>query len=595
LIEVVVEDSSACPRYTAVTINNISVGQSPEWLKNRLLSIGVNPINNVVDITNYILHETGQPLHAFDADKISGKKVVVRQAMDGEKFVTLDKVERNLHAGNLMICNSEKPMCIAGVFGGIDSGITEATKTVFLESAYFDSASIRKTSKQHGLKTDASFRFERGTDPEMTMYAMKRAALLLQEICGGKIASTVIDIYPEKKTDVDFNIKYSYIDQFSGEVIDRNVISTILLSLGIKISSSDPDGLNLQVPTFKVDVLRPVDVIEEILRVYGYDRIPLPKKQSISLPAIVEFDREEIQNKIANYLAAQGFNEILTNSLTRQDYNSAPGWAEEKSVKILNPLSQDLGVLRQDLLMTGLEILEYNRNRKQADQKMFEFGKVYSKTETGYSESYCLSLLATGRKQEVSWQGPVSNSDFFFMKSILTNVFSLCGIKSSDLTIKESEHPAYNYGLTYFSGTKVIAEIGAVKNSILKKYDLADVFSCSINWDLVIKKAKKKPVQYQEVSKFPAVKRDLSMMLDVSTPFSKIEEIAFKSERKLLKEVSLFDLYQGDKIEAGKKSLAVSFILLDDQQTLTDKQIDKTMERLMGAFESEAGAVIRRS
>lgn len=594
LIEVVVEDSSACPRYTAITLINISVSQSPEWLKNRLLSIGVNPINNVVDITNYILHETGQPLHAFDADKIAGKKVVVRQAKEGEKFVTLDKVERTLHGGNLMICNSENPMCIAGVFGGIDSGITEATKTVFLESACFDPASIRKTSKQHGLKTDASFRFERGTDPEITMYAMKRAALLLQEVCGGKIASPVIDIYPEKKPEVDFNIKYSYIDQFSGEVIDRNVISTILLSLGIKIVSSDPEGLNLQVPAFKVDVLRPVDVIEEILRVYGYDRIPLPKKQSISLPAIVEFDREEIQNKVANYLAAQGFNEILTNSLTRQDYNSAPGWSEEKSVKILNPLSQDLGVLRQDLLMTGLEILEYNRNRKQADQKMFEFGKVYSKTESGYSESYSLSLLASGRKQEVSWQGPSINSDFFFMKSILTNVLSLCGINQSDLTIKESEHPAFNYGLTYLAGTKVLCEIGAVKNSLLKKYDLADVFSCSVNWDLVIRKAKKKPVQYQEVSKFPAVKRDLSMMLDVSTPFSKIEEIAYKSERKLLKEVSLFDLYQGDKIEAGKKSLAVSFILLDEQQTLTDKQIDKTMERLMGAFESEVGAVIRK-
>ncbi len=594
LIEVVVEDSSACPRYTAITLINISVSQSPEWLKNRLLSIGVNPINNVVDITNYILHETGQPLHAFDADKIAGKKVVVRQAKEGEKFVTLDKVERTLHGGNLMICNSENPMCIAGVFGGIDSGITEATKTVFLESACFDPASIRKTSKQHGLKTDASFRFERGTDPEITMYAMKRAALLLQEVCGGKIASPVIDIYPEKKPEVDFNIKYSYIDQFSGEVIDRNVISTILLSLGIKIVSSDPEGLNLQVPAFKVDVLRPVDVIEEILRVYGYDRIPLPKKQSISLPAIVEFDREEIQNKVANYLAAQGFNEILTNSLTRQDYNSAPGWSEEKSVKILNPLSQDLGVLRQDLLMTGLEILEYNRNRKQADQKMFEFGKVYSKTESGYSESYSLSLLASGRKQEVSWQGPSINSDFFFMKSILTNVLSLCGINQSDLTIKESEHPAFNYGLTYLAGTKVLCEIGAVKNSLLKKYDLADVFSCSVNWDLVIRKAKKKPVQYQEVSKFPAVKRDLSMMLDVSTPFSKIVEIAYKSERKLLKEVSLFDLYQGDKIEAGKKSLAVSFILLDEQQTLTDKQIDKTMERLMGAFESEVGAVIRK-
>ena len=594
LIEVVVEDELACPRYTAITISDVTVGESPKWLKNRLLSIGVNPINNVVDITNYVLHEIGQPLHAFDADKIAGKKVIVRQAKEGEKFITLDKVERTLYSGNLMICSAEKPMCIAGVFGGIDSGITESTKTVFLESAYFDAASIRKTSKQHGLKTDASFRYERGTDPEITMYSMKRAALLLEEICGGKISSPVIDIYPTKKPRIDFNIKYSYIDKFTGEVIDRNVIATILLSLGIKIISSDTESLNLLVPAFKVDVLRPVDVIEEILRVYGYDRIPLPKKQSISLPAIVDFDREKIQNNVADYLAAQGFNEILTNSLTKSEYNSAPGWNEEKSVKILNPLSQDLGVLRQDLLMTGLEILEYNRNRKLSDQKMFEFGKLYFKTETGYSESYCLSLLVCGRKQEVSWQGPATNIDFFFLKSMVINVLTLCGIKTSELIIKESENPALNFGLTYFSGTKVLADFGAVKSSVLKKYDLADVFSCSINWDLVIKKAKKKPVQYQEVSKFPVVKRDLSMMVDVITPFSKIEEIAFKSERKLLKEVSLFDLYQGEKIEAGKKSIAVSFILLDDQQTLTDKQIDKTMERLMNAFESEAGAVIRK-
>ncbi|HQW00347.1 MAG TPA: phenylalanine--tRNA ligase subunit beta [Bacteroidia bacterium] len=593
-IEVVVEDTEACPRYTGITISNIKVDESPKWLKNRLLSIGVNPINNVVDITNFVLHEIGQPLHAFDADKIVGKKVIVRTAKAGEKFVTLDKIERTLQQGNLMICSAENPMCIAGVFGGIDSGITESTTSVFLESAYFDAASIRKTSKQHGLKTDASFRFERGTDPEITLYALQRAALLMQEICGGKIVSPVIDVYPNKKEEAIFSIKYSYIDQFSGEVIDRNVISTILLSLGIKIVSSDPEGLNLHVPSYKVDVLRPVDVIEEILRVYGYDRIPLPKKQSISLPAIVEFDREQIQNKVADYLAAQGFNEILTNSLTKSEYTSAPGWNEEHSVKILNPLSQELGVMRQDLLMTGLEILEYNRNRRQVDQKVFEFGKVYSKTETGYSESYALSLLACGKKQETSWQGPVSTIDFFFLKSVLVNVLTVCGIKSNDLTVKESENPAFSYGLTYFSGTKILVEIGAVKSSLLKKYDLNDVFSCSFNWDLVIRKAKKKAVQYQEVSKFPAVKRDLSMMVDVTTSFSKIEEIAFKSERKLLKEVSLFDLYQGEKIEAGKKSMAVSFILLDDQQTLTDKQIDKTMERLMVAFESEAGAVIRR-
>jgi len=312
------------------------------------------------------------------------------------------------------------------------------------------------------------------------------------------------------------------------------------------------------------------------------------------LPAVVDFDREQIQNKVADYLAAQGFNEILTNSLTKADYNSAPGWKEESSVKLLNPLSQDLGVMRQNLLMTGLEVLEYNRNRRQQDQKCFEFGKLYNKTETGFSESYALSLLATGKKQDVSWQGQTGNVDFFYLKSIALNVLALCGINASDLVVKETENSALSFGLSYYSGTKLLAEIGSVKSSVLKKFDLNDVYSCNFNWDLLIKKAKKKPVQYQEVSKFPSVKRDLSMMVDVATSFSKIEEIAFKSERKLLKEVSLFDLYQGDKIEAGKKSMAVSFLLLDDQQTLTDKQIDKTMERLMAAFESEAGAVIRK-
>lgn len=594
LIDVIVEDAIACPRYSGVVISNVKVGESPKWLKNRLLSIGVSPINNIVDITNFVLHEVGQPLHAFDASRILGKKVIIRQAKEGEKFVTLDKVERVLLPGNLMICNAENPMCLAGVFGGIDSGINENTKTVFLESACFSPASIRKTSKQHGLKTDASFRFERGTDPGVTLYALQRASLLIQEICGGIVSSSVIDLYPVKKELPNFEIKFSYIDQFAGEVIDRNVITTILQSLGIKILSTTTEGLQLEIPAYKVDVLRPVDIIEEILRVYGYDRIPLPKKQCISLPAIVEFDREQIQNKVADYLAAQGFNEILTNSLSKAEYNSAPGWSEENSVKILNPLSQELGVMRQNLLMTGLEVLQYNKNRRQADQKLFEFGKIYSKTEKGYSESYVLSLLSSGKKQDVSWQSPILNVDFFFLKSVVTNVLTLCGVSPSDLIIKESENTAYSYGLTYFAGTKVLVDVGSIKSSLGKKFDLNEIFAAAFNWDLMIKKAKKKPVVYHEVSKFPAVKRDLSMMVASETPFAKIEEIAFKSEKKLLKEVSLFDLYQGDKIETGKKSLAVSFILLDDQQTLTDKQIDKTMERLMQAFESEVGAVIRR-
>jgi phenylalanyl-tRNA synthetase beta chain len=594
IIDVIVEDETACPRYSGITITNVKVGESPAWLKSRLSSIGVNPINNIVDITNFILHELGQPLHAFDADKIAGKKVIVRTAKPGEKFITLDGVERELQAGNLMICNEQKPMCIAGVFGGIESGISSTTTSVFLESAYFDAASIRKTSKQHGLKTDASFRYERGTDPEITVYALKRAALMIAEICGGEIASPVIDLYPVKATPVKFDINYSYIDAFCGEVIDRNVIATILESLGIKILSANSNSLSLEIPAFKVDVLRPVDVIEEILRVYGYDRIPLPKKQSISLPAIVDFDREKIQNKVADYLAAQGFNEILTNSLTKQDYNSSAEWSDEKAVRLLNPLSQDLAVMRQDLLMTGLEVLQYNRNRRQVDQKLFEFGKVYSKNEEKYSESYSLTLFATGKKQEVSWQGAIANSDFFFLKSVALNVLNVCGVNVNDLIVQETSHGAFSYGLTYLSGTKTILELGMMKPSVLKAFDLADVFVANFNWDVVIKKAKKKAIQYVEVSKFPSVKRDLSMMVDVKTTFAKIKEVAHKTERKILKEINLFDLYQGDKIDAGKKSLAISFLLQDDQATLADKQIDKTMEKLMQAFESEVGAVIRK-
>lgn len=595
LIEVVVDDAIACPRYSGITIINVTVADSPDWLKNRLKSIGVNPINNIVDITNFVLHELGQPLHAFDADKITGNKIIIRSANEGEKFITLDHVERKLYAGNLMIANAETAMCIAGVFGGASSGISTDTKNVFLESAYFSAASIRKTGKQHGLKTDASFRYERGTDPEITVYALKRAALLITEICGGSINSPLIDLYPEKVKSSSFEINYSYIDSFCGEVIDRNVIAIILTSLGIKIISTDANSIVVDVPTFKVDVLRPVDVIEEILRVYGYDRIPLPKKQSISLPAIVDFDREDIQNKIADYLAAQGFNEILTNSLTKASYNESAGWSEEKSVHLLNPLSQDLGVMRQDLLMNGLEILQYNRNRRQTDLKVFEFGKVYSMKEGKYLESYSLSLLVTGKKQDVSWHGNPSNVDFFYLKSIATNLLTLAGVSTNELAVIESVHSAFSYGLTYSSGNKVVLEIGLLNVALCKKFDLSEVISATFNWDVVIKKAKKKPVQYMEVSKFPSVKRDLSMLVDVNTTFSKIKEVAHRTEKKILKEINLFDLYQGDKIEQGKKSMAVSFLLQDDGATLADKQIDKTMERLMHAFESEVGATIRKS
>ena len=596
VISVDVEDVVACPRYSGLTLTGVKVGESPDWLKNRLRSIGVGPINNVVDITNYVLHECGQPLHAFDAAKIAGKKVIVRKGKEGEKFVTLDGAERILNSSNLVIADAEKAMCIAGVFGGIDSGITEATESVFLESAYFLPASIRKTSKQFGLKTDASFRFERGTDPEMTLYALNRAATLICEIAGGQVASRVTDIYPAKIAPAEFDIRYSYIDNFIGEVIDRSVIRAILESLGIEIVSAKDDSLSLRVPTFKVDVMRPVDVVEEILRIYGYDRIPMPKKQSISLPAVVEFDVEKLQAKIADYLAAQGFNEILTNSLTKAEYTQHKPWTKENSVNLLNPLSQELGVMRQDLMMTGLEAIQYNRNRRQLDLKFFEFGKVYSKNENGYQESYQIGLFLTGKNEDVSWKGASAPLDFYKLKSIVHNVLELCGIQTKNLVADELKHEQFAYGISVSIGTKKIVEFGALKPSTLRHFDVKDdVFHAILHWDNILRKARKEPVKYAEVSKFPGVKRDLSMMIDRATPFAKIQEIAYKTERKLLRDVVLFDLYQGDKIEKGKKSIAISFMMQDDTQTLTDKQIDKAMEKLMLAYENEVGAVIRKA
>lgn len=594
-VKVEVQDPIACPRYSAITISGVQVGESPEWLKNRLRSIGVGPINNIVDITNFVLHECGQPLHAFDAAAIKGNKVVVRSAREGEKFVTLDQVERTLVPGNLMICDEEKPMCLAGVFGGIGSGISNATTNVFLESAYFNPASIRKTSKLHGLKTDASFRFERGTDPEMTLYALKRAALLMREIAGGKISSEIIDIYPEPILPGEIVLNYNYLNRFSGEDLDRNKVKKILLALGLLIVSEDAGSAVLRVPTFKVDVTRPVDVVEEILRVYGYNNIPIPKKQNVSLPAIVEFDRDKLLNKVSDYLASNGFNEILSNSLSKSRYTELAGWNAEQNVKVLNPLSQDLEILRRNMLYTGLEAIEYNRNRKHSDLRLFEFGKTYSKEDSKYKESYHLSLFISGRKSEERWNGDTSPVSFYFLKSYVENLLRICGVGSSNLNTEVYADTFFASGLQIKTGNKVLVTFGSIKKNQLKPFDISnEVFYADFDWDALIKIAAKKSVQYVEVSKFPVVRRDLSMLIDRQVTYAQIEAIAYKTERKLLRELRLFDVYEGEKIEAGKKSYAVTFLLNDDEQTLTEKQIDKTMERLMLALEKEAGAVIRK-
>jgi phenylalanyl-tRNA synthetase beta chain len=588
-IQVIVEDTAGCPRYSGITVSNIKVTDSPSWLKSRLESIGVKPINNIVDITNYVLHECGQPLHAFDAAKIKGGKVVVRRAKANEKFVSLDGVGRKLSEQNLMICNETDPMCIAGVFGGMDSGITENTTEVFLESAHFSPASIRKTSKEHGLKTDASFRFERGTDPELTIFALKRAALLFCEIAGGKITSPVTDVYFEKIQPVEVKISYDKIENSLGKKLDKEVINFILSSLGVNVKAQG-EQLMLTIPTYKIDVNRPADVVEEILRIYGYDRIPLPEKMTISAPAITGFDREIIQEKTADYLAANGFNEILSNSLSSEAYYQG----ESNVVKITNPLSQELSVMRKTMLYSGLEALQYNRNRRQSDMKIFEFGKTYSKEGEKYDEAYHLSLFITGRLQEISWKGKNDEADIFHLKSWAKNILSLCNLNEKKYKLQISPTEFFSTSASFIAGKDVLCEFGMVKKSILKNFDLNQpVYYADFNWDLLMKHADKTTMQYSEISKFPGAKRDLSMIIASAVSYEQIESIAYKTERKILRDIKLFDIYQGDKIEAGKKSLAISFILQDDEQTLTDKQIDKTMERLMEAFRKEVDAVIR--
>jgi phenylalanyl-tRNA synthetase beta chain len=593
-VKVIVEDTKSCLRYTGISIANVLVGESPAWLKDRLTSIGVHPINNIVDITNYVLHEYGQPLHAFDIDSIKGNKIVVRSAKPGEKFTTLDKVERSLAEGDLMICDESTPMCLAGVFGGLNSGITEKTKNVFLESACFSPGSIRKTSKRHGLKTDASFRFERGTDPEITVGAMNRAATMVCEIAGGEIASEVVDIYPEKVLPAVFEISYNYLDRFSGEVIDRKVIQTILESLDIKIISSDSEKLKIEVPAFKVDVSRPVDVVEEILRIYGYDRIPVREKISMSLPGVVEINKENFQHKIAEYLSANGFNEIISNSLVKKEYATLDSDGESTAVNLLNPLSQELSILRRDLLTTALETVLFNLNRKQNNLKLFEFGKIYFKNENKYKENYRFSLLLTGNKNEESWKVKEVEVDFYLLKAYVKNILTLCGIEDS--LEMESSHHAFTQGMIMQKNKETLVDFGMVSKSMLKKFDISQsVFYAELHWDTILKYARKKPIRYKEVSKFPAVKRDLSMLVRNEISYQQLEKIAFDAEKKLLIDIRLFDVYDGDKIEAGKKSCALSFILQDDQQTLTDQQINKVMDRLMAAYEREAGAEIRRS
>jgi phenylalanyl-tRNA synthetase beta chain len=602
-IEVEVKDTEACPRYSGITVKDITVKESPEWLKLKLESIGIRPINNVVDITNFVLHETGHPLHAFDAAKIRGNKVVVQKLPDQTPFVTLDEVERKLHVDDLMICNEEEGMCIAGVFGGADSGVTEKTTAVFLESAYFDPRHVRKTSKRHVLQTDASFRFERGADPNITLYALKRAALLVKELAGGTIASEIKDVYPKPIEKWTIDVSYAHVDRLIGNTIERNIIKEIIRDLEMEILEENAEGLKLRIPTFKVDVLREVDVIEEILRIYGYNNVKFEDKIHSSVSLRQKPDVEKLQNEVSDYLVGQGFSEIMNNSLTKSEYIAHSRVFEEKhNVALLNPLSKDLDILRQTLLFGGLEVIAYNQNRKINDLKIFEFGKIYQKKDgydkkrgvKNYYEEKHLTFFATGRIEPENWNARQQTADFFFVKGLTDSLLKKLGLEENRLEITEAENANFAYGLQIVSGEKVLAQIGAVHHDLLKLTGVKnEVFAADINWDMVIQLVPRHDVQYVPVPKFPSVRRDLALVVDNNIRFDDLKKRAFHTERKLLKSVGIFDVYQGDKVPEGKKSYALSFVLQDENKTLTDKVIDKTMRRLQQTFEKELGAVLR--
>lgn len=592
-IAVDVLNNELAPRYCGVTISNLEVKDSPDWLKNRLRSIGLTPKNNVVDATNYVLHELGQPLHAFDASKIKGHKIEVKTVAAGTNFTTLDDVERELHEEDLMICDEEKPLCIAGIFGGKDSGVTENTTSIFLESAYFNPVSVRKSAKRHGLNTDASFRFERGIDIQNVEYALRRAASLIKEIAGGDITSDILDLYPKKVEDHEVFLTYEKINKLIGQNIPGETIKSILTSLDIKVKNVSESGMGLAIPFYRVDVIRQVDVIEEILRVYGYNNINFTTKLNASIASTSRFEDYKLQNVIGNQLASQGFYEIMANSLTTIDYNKhSENLKDDNSVVMLNPLSSDLSALRQSMLFSGLEAISHNINRKNLNLKFFEFGKTYHKFLDKRIENKHLSLFLTGKQEDDNWYATQNKSDFFYLKSYIETVFSKLGInKTSSSPI---ENDIFQEGLVLKVKKVTVVEFGVVKPSITADFDIKqEVLFADFNWDNIIKLAAENTVVFKEISKYPTVKRDFALLLDTKVNFKDLYDIAFETEKKFLKEVNLFDVYTGDKLPEGKKSYAVSFTLSDDKDTLKDKQIDKIMSKLRNNYEKKLGAELR--
>ena len=593
-IDVDVLNKELAPRYCGVTISGLKVDESPEWLKNRIKAIGLSPINNVVDATNYVLHDLGQPLHAFDANKVTGNKIEVKTLPTGTKFTTLDGVERELHEDDLMICNAEKPMCIAGVFGGIDSGVTENTTNIFLESAYFNPVSVRKTAKRHGLNTDASFRFERGIDPKITEYALKRAALLIQEIAGGEITSDIVDVYPNKIEDFQVRLSFDKVTKLIGQEIPTETIKSILTSLDIKINSVTETGLGLTIPAFRNDVTREADVIEEILRVFGYNNIETSSKLNASISNASRFEDYKLQNVVGNQLAAQGWFEIMANSLTSANYLALSDELKtEHNVEMLNPLSQDLGVMRQSLLFSGLEALSHNINRRQSNLKFFEFGKTYHDYNGTREEYKHLSLFITGFKTEESWSNvPQAKTNFFLLKGSIASLLERLGITRYQESATKSD--VFSEGLQLSIGRDTLVNFGVLKSKIAKHFDITqEVFYADFKWDTIIEVAKRNKIKFTAIPKYPEVRRDFALLLDDNVTFESLQAIAKKTEKQLLKSVNLFDVYQGKNLPNGKKSYALSFTFMDERQTLTDKVVDKVMNKLQNNFERQLGAELR--
>ena len=605
-IKVTVENSEACPRYAGVTVKGVTVKESPEWLQNKLHLIGVRPINNVVDITNYIVHAFGQPLHCFDADKIKGGEVIVKTMPEGTPFVTLDGVERKLNERDLMICNKEEAMCIAGVFGGLDSGSTEATTDVFIESAYFHPTWVRKTARRHGLNTDASFRFERGIDPNITIYCLKLAALLVKELAGGTISSEIKDICVAPAQDFVVKLAYEKIHSLVGKVIPVETIKSIVSSLEMKITNETAEGLTLAVPPYRVDVQRDCDVIEDILRIYGYNNVEIPSTLKSSLTTKGDADKSnKLQNLVAEQLVGCGFNEILNNSLTRAAYyDGLESYPSNHLVMLMNPLSADLNSMRQTLLFGGLESIAHNANRKNADLKFFEFGNCYyfdadkknpEKTLAAYSEDYHLGLWVTGKRVSNSWAHADENSSVYELKAYVENILKRLGLDLRNLVVGNLTDDIFAAALSVNTkGGKRLATFGVVTKKLLKAFDIDnEEYYADFDWKELMKAIRSVKISYKEISKFPAVKRDLALLLDKNVQFAEIEKIAYETEKKLLKEVELFDVYEGKNLEAGKKSYAVSFLLQDESQTLNDKMIDKIMSKLVKNLEDKLGAKLR--